>query len=81
MFDQQVKDQGDEALSLSMEKLNTSLQQEEIEELRHIEEALSRVEKGTYGICIECSGQIAPQRLEYFPYAARCITCQEAFEE
>lgn len=79
--DGQVQDSGDEALSLSMEKLQTSLEKNEIDELKLIDDALKRIEKSDYGICIDCSQPISSIRLETFPYAARCIICQEALEE
>ena len=78
--DGQVKDLGDEALSLTMEKLQNSLEQSEIDELKEIDDALRRLEKGEYGFCIDCSEPISDIRLENFPYASRCILCQEAFE-
>ena len=78
--DGQVQDSGDEALSLSMEALQNSLQQTGLNELNLIQSALSRIESGEYGLCIDCSEQIATKRLLNFPYAARCIVCQEAFE-
>ena len=79
--DSKVQDSGDEALSLTMEKLQNSLQQSEIDELRLIEDALTRIDKGDYGFCIDCEEPISEARLENFPYAARCIVCQEEFEE
>ncbi len=79
--DGQVQDSGDEALSLTMEKLQSSIEQSEIDELRLVGDALSRIDKGTYGQCIDCQEPISEKRLEHFPYAARCIVCQEAFEE
>jgi DnaK suppressor protein len=79
--DGQVQDSGDEALSLTMEKLQDSLQQTEIDELRLIEDALGRINRDEFGLCIDCQEQIGARRLENFPYAARCIVCQEAFEE
>jgi DnaK suppressor protein len=78
--DGQVQDTGDEALSLTMEKLQTSLEQADIDELRLIDDALSRISRGEYGLCIDCGQQISSLRLETFPYAARCIVCQEALE-
>lgn len=78
--DGQVQDSGDEALSLSMETLQNSLQQTELKELGLIQDALNRIESGEYGLCIDCSEQISTKRLLNFPYAARCIVCQEAFE-
>lgn len=79
--DGQVQDSGDEALSISMENLQNSLQENEMGELRLLESALERIEKGEYGICIDCGEQISERRLETFPYAARCIVCQEAYEK
>jgi len=76
-----VQDSADEVLSLSMEKLQSSLQQTEIDELHLMEDALARIEKGEYGVCVDCGEPISEKRLEYFPYAARCIVCQEAFEQ
>jgi len=80
LTDKQVMDSGDEALSLSMEKLQSSLEKTEIDELRLIDKALERLKTGEYGVCIDCGEMIAQKRLEYYPYAARCIVCQEAFE-
>lgn len=77
---EQIKDSGDEALSLSMEKLQNSLQVSELDELKLIDQALARIAKGEYGVCLDCSAEISPARLEYQPYAARCIVCQEALE-
>jgi RNA polymerase-binding protein DksA len=37
--------------------------------------ALTRIESGTYGKCVRCSGEIAPKRLEARPEAALCIEC------
>lgn len=76
-----VQDSADEALSLSMEKLQNSLQQTEIDELHLMEEALIRIDAGEYGVCLDCSEPIAEKRLEHFPFAARCIVCQEAVEQ
>lgn len=80
LTDKQVMDSGDEALSLSMEKLQSSLEKTEIDELNLINQALKRIDSGEYGICIDCGEMISQQRLEYYPYAARCIICQEALE-
>lgn len=79
--DGQVQDSGDEALSLTMESLQNSLQKTEIDELKLIDGALNRIERGEYGVCIDCGEPISERRLENFPYAARCIVCQEALEK
>ena len=76
----QIKDLADEASSTVMDRLQSSLQETEVREIKLIEEALVRIDKGEYGICLDCGEEISPKRLEYSPYAARCITCQELLE-
>ena len=46
-----------------------------------IDEALKRIEEGTYGDCLACGKKISPQRLKAVPYAAHCINCQEKEEK
>lgn len=79
--DGQVQDSADLVLSLTLEKLNSSLGENDINELKLIDEALARLDKGVYGICVDCGEAISSKRLKTFPYAARCIVCQEAIEE
>ncbi|MFA5146082.1 MAG: TraR/DksA C4-type zinc finger protein [Candidatus Omnitrophota bacterium] len=45
-----------------------------------IDEALKRVEEGTYGMCLQCGKNIAKKRLTALPYTELCIVCQEAKE-
>ena len=45
-----------------------------------IDEALDRIEAGTYGVCCGCKQLINEERLEYFPMAALCIDCQRLAE-
>lgn len=44
-------------------------------ELQDVEEALARIETGTYGVCVDCGGPIAAERLEARPQAARDVEC------
>ena len=44
------------------------------------EQALARIAAGTYGQCMDCGADIAPQRLQAAPEAARCIDCQARAE-
>ena len=48
--------------------------------LKQIEGALSAVEKGTFGLCRGCNGEIHPERLDAQPETPFCIECQEGFE-
>jgi DnaK suppressor protein len=44
--------------------------------LRLIDEALARVENGTYGICADCGDEIGLGRLKVLPFAVRCVDCE-----
>lgn len=48
--------------------------------LRRIDEALKRMEDGTYGICVRCHRPIEEARLEALPYATLCIQDQQLEE-
>jgi DnaK suppressor protein len=52
----------------------------DVNDLRDVENALKRINAGTYGICIDCAEPVDPMRLEFNPHAARCLRCQENAE-
>ena len=45
-------------------------------QLELVDEALSRLDAGTFGACVRCGRPIAVDRLEALPWAPRCIDCQ-----
>jgi DnaK suppressor protein len=45
--------------------------------LRAIDDALSRINHGGYGMCESCIGPIAKARLEAVPWTRHCIHCKE----
>lgn len=45
--------------------------------LRQIQEALTRIEDQTYGICQDCGTPISSKRLEAVPWATYCVQCQD----
>src|ERR1700734_2663489 len=45
--------------------------------LIQVQDALQRIEQGTYGKCVACGRQIEPARLEAVPWAAYCLEDQE----
>ncbi|MCX6346211.1 MAG: TraR/DksA C4-type zinc finger protein [Armatimonadetes bacterium] len=52
-----------------------------IEELiQRIDDALRKIEDGSYGICDRCKTKIKLDRLRAIPYATLCIDCQESLE-
>jgi len=51
------------------------------EKLELIDEALERIEEGTYGICEDCGSKIAEGRIKVMPFARYCIACQSRIEK
>ena len=49
----------------------------DIKLLREVNDALLRIEHGTYGVCAECEEPISTKRLDALPWARYCVTCQE----
>jgi DnaK suppressor protein len=49
--------------------------------LQEVEDALSRISDGSYGLCRLCEAKIKPARLNAVPWAALCIDCQEDAEK
>jgi len=49
--------------------------------LYELEDALKRVEEGTYGICQDCKSFIAKTRLKVVPQARLCVKCQQKREK
>ena len=50
------------------------------ERLRQIDAALARLERGTYGQCLDCGEAVGARRLGIDPAAGFCIECAEARE-
>ena len=48
--------------------------------LQEVEDALSRISDGSYGLCRLCDAKIKPARLNAVPWAPLCIDCQEDAE-
>ena len=48
--------------------------------LGRIDEALGKIERGTYGTCDRCGREITKARLEAIPYALYCVECQDIIE-
>lgn len=44
--------------------------------LNYLDDALKRIEKGTYGFCTECGTLMDKERLEAVPHAHQCINCK-----
>jgi len=70
-------DLADQASGNNEVHIQLKLKQTDAKILQAIEEALVRIEKGTYGICRDCGEPISPARLNAIPWTRVCITCKE----
>lgn len=43
--------------------------------VRRLEQAVERIEQGTYGRCVTCGAPIPPERLEAIPDVTTCVSC------
>ena len=77
----EVKDAEEQSMEDFVRGMDFALMEMESETLRKIDEALLRLQDGTYGVCAECDGKIAEARLRALPFASLCRDCQEQEEE
>lgn len=61
-------------------EIDTTLEENSEHVLQMIDEALRRIEEGTFGTCARCGRPIAEARLEAMPYATKCIECKRLEE-
>lgn len=54
-------------------ELDEGLEEDARDQLRRVDEALARVEDGTYGTCSVCGKEIPVERLEAVPWTTLCI--------
>ena len=70
-------DLADQANGNNEVHIQLKLKQTDAKILQAIEEAIVRIDKGTYGICRDCGEPISPARLNAIPWTRVCITCKE----
>lgn len=63
----------DQAISYRQNDMRKNLLAEAQQNLMYVDNALSRIENGTYGECEVCGEDIEPKRLEAIPYATLCM--------
>lgn len=62
-------------------EFSLGLASNERQSLYELDDALKRIEDGTFGICDDCKGQITKIRLKAVPSARLCIKCQQKREK
>jgi DnaK suppressor protein len=75
-----LPDEADLANNVINQEISFNMRSREFNKLRRIEEALQRIEMGSFGKCEECDEEIKSKRLENQPWATLCITHAEEEE-
>ena len=70
-------DMADQASGNNEVHIQLKLKQTDAKILQAIEEALERLQRGTYGVCRDCGEPIAEPRLNAIPWTRVCIVCKE----
>ncbi len=76
-----IQDIGDEAANVYNKQILLTLNENERERLKEVDEALDRIETRMYGICEECGEPIGLKRLEVKPVAKYCVPCKTKLEK
>ena len=76
-----AKESADLALRGVIEEIALKLGEQESQMVADIDQALLRIDEGSYGICVRCERRIDERRLEALPTARYDATCQAAIEQ
>jgi DnaK suppressor protein len=77
----EVRDPSDDATT--SQGVSESLQEDTLasQTLIEVQDALQRIDDGTYGKCLTCGRQIEEARLKAIPWARYCLNDQEQFDK
>lgn len=78
--EQEINDELDYAELVSDSFTEGMIANHQLEELKQIEEALKKINAGTYGICDMCGVTIPLGRLKAKPFAKFCTECRTVYE-
>jgi DnaK suppressor protein len=82
---EQTKDEGmdtyDVASDARDKEISLILTDRDRDKLQAINDALARIDEGSYGVCESCESDIAEGRLEALPFTRLCINCQAEREK
>ena len=76
-----IGDEGDRADTERTHEVSILLSVRDKEKLLAIDEALERLDEGTFGVCEECGDEIGAARLKAMPLAKSCVSCQSKLEK
>ena len=79
--DDGVKDVADMSLLDHNKEVEYRLSERESQMVADIDQALLRIDEGTYGVCARCGKEIPERRLEALPTARYDAECQTLIEQ
>jgi DnaK suppressor protein len=79
-YQDEVRDTEEQSVTDFAQEMDFALMEMKAQTLIRIDEALQRVDQGTYGTCDDCGQEIAEARLKAVPFALMCLECQEREE-
>ena len=79
--DPDIQDVADMAVESYTQEFNFGKSSGDRYILQLIREALDRIDKKSYGSCVNCENTIGPKRLEAVPWTRLCIECQSLLEK
>ena len=75
-----TSDAGDESVANLLREVTHAEVARDVQELSDILAAERRIAAGVYGLCIDCAASVNDKRLEAYPTAKRCLSCQQIHE-
>jgi DnaK suppressor protein len=78
--DDGVKDVADQSVKDLSQEIEYRLSERESQLVADIDQALMRIDEGTYGVCARCGREIPERRLEALPTARYDAECQAIVE-
>ena len=79
--EESTQDIADKAVSSYTREFLYSLNDTERSTNQQIDQALARIDDGTYGFCQNCGTSMSEKRLNAVPWAPHCVDCQELAEK
>ena len=82
---EQTKDEGMDTYDIASDardrEISLILNDRDRDKALAIDDALARIDEGTYGVCESCESDIAEARLEALPFTRLCVSCQAEREK
>ena len=79
--EESTQDVADKAVSSYTREFLYSLNDAERSTVQQIDQALARIEDGTFGLCLNCGTPMNEKRLSAIPWSRHCVECQELAEK